>query len=96
MTILIYLLELLDLKVMVVLGHRGIESIIYQLKTDKFDRLKLGIALDGYNMRPSEQFVLKPFPKQYHQDIESVITESVEAIEYYLNNGIVETMNQFN
>lgn len=77
-------------------GHRGIESIIYQLKTDKFDRLKLGIALDGYNMRPSEQFVLKPFPKQYHQDIESVIAESVEAIEYYLNNGIVETMNQFN
>ena len=47
-------------------------------------------------MRPSEQFVLKPFPKQYHQDIESVIAESVEAIEYYLNNGIVETMNQFN
>ena len=47
-------------------------------------------------MRPSEQFVLKPFPKQYHQDIKSVITESVEAIEYYLNNGIVETMNQFN
>ena len=77
-------------------GHKGIESIIYQLKTDKFDRLKLGIALDGYNMRPSEQFVLKPFPKQYHKDVESVIVKSVEAIEYYLNNGIVETMNQFN
>ena len=47
-------------------------------------------------MRPSEQFVLKPFPKQYNQDVESVIAKSVEAIEYYLNNDIVETMNQFN
>ncbi len=77
-------------------GHKGIESIIYHLKTDQFDRLKLGIALEGVNMRPSEHFVLKPFPKQYHQDVEMVIAKSVDALEFYINSGITETMNQFN
>ena len=77
-------------------GHKGIESIIYHLKTDQFDRLKLGISLDGINMRPSEHFVLKPFPKQYYEDVQTVISKSVEALEYYFNNGITETMNQFN
>ena len=77
-------------------GHKGIESIIYHLKTDQFDRLKLGIALDGINMRPSEHFVLKPFPKQFNQDVETVIARSVDALDYYFNSGITETMNQFN
>jgi len=77
-------------------GHKGIESIIYHLKTDKFDRLKLGIALDGFSMRPLEHFVLKPFPKEYSDDVEMVIMKSVDALDFYFNNGIVETMNQFN
>ena len=47
-------------------------------------------------MRPSEHFVLKPFPKQYHQDVEMVIAKSVDALEFYINSGITETMNQFN
>ena len=45
-------------------GHKGIESIIYQLESEDFQRLKLGIALEDINMKPSEKYVLTPFPKK--------------------------------
>jgi len=76
-------------------GHNGLKSIIYNLETDTFDRLKLGIATSA-KMRPSEIYVLKPFQKKYNKLIEQVINDATEAINYYLENGINKTMNNFN
>jgi len=76
-------------------GHNGLKSIIYNLETDNFDRLKLGIATST-KMRPSEIYVLKPFQKKYNKLIEQVINDATEAINYYLANGINKTMNNFN
>tara|TARA_Y100001970_G_scaffold275829_1_gene377579 strand:- start:1887 stop:2462 length:576 start_codon:yes stop_codon:yes gene_type:complete len=76
-------------------GHNGIKSIIYHMKTDRFDRLKIGIATSMV-MRPSEKYVLKPFPKKYNKLINDVIDYSVEGINCYLKNGIDKTMNNFN
>ena len=76
-------------------GHNGIKSIIYHLKTDCFDRLKLGIATSMI-MRPSEKYVLKPFPKKYNNLINEVSDYAIDGINYYLDNGIKKTMNNFN
>ena len=76
-------------------GHNGIKSIIYHLGTDSFDRLKLGIAT-SMNMRPSEQYVLKAFPKKYNNLVDEVIENATSGINYYLKNGISKTMNNFN
>tara|TARA_Y100001968_G_scaffold299815_1_gene310737 strand:- start:835 stop:1401 length:567 start_codon:yes stop_codon:yes gene_type:complete len=76
-------------------GHNGIKSIIYQLNTDVFDRLKIGIATD-LNMRPSEVYVLKPFPKKYIDLVNEVIESASDGINYYLNNDITSTMNNYN
>jgi len=76
-------------------GHRGIESTIYHLKTENFDRLKLGIATDE-PMRPSEKYVLSPFSKKLNEDVSSSIEHATSAVEYYLNHSITETMNKFN
>jgi PTH1 family peptidyl-tRNA hydrolase len=77
-------------------GHKGIESIIYQLETEDFHRLKIGIALNDISMRPSEHYVLKPFPKKYKEDVETMIIRAVDALEFYFQNSIVETMNKYN
>ena len=37
-------------------GHNGIKSVIYHLKSNEFDRLKIGIATDT-KMRPSEHYL---------------------------------------
>ena len=77
-------------------GHRGIENIIYQLGSESFIRLRLGIAIEGLHMRPSERYVLSPFPKEYKDELDLVINKSVDGLEYLLDNGIVKTMNEFN
>ena len=47
-------------------------------------------------MRPSEKYVLSPFPKEYNEEIDLVINKSIEGLEYLLNNGVTKTMNKFN
>tara|TARA_Y100001970_G_C14177859_1_gene828069 strand:- start:783 stop:1346 length:564 start_codon:yes stop_codon:yes gene_type:complete len=76
-------------------GHKGIDSIIYQLKDDSFDRLRLGIATDEI-MRPSEKYVLSPFHRSYQKEIENIIDNVHDSIHYYLKNSVEETMNKFN
>ena len=76
-------------------GHNGMKSIIYHLKTDCFDRLKIGIATSMV-MRPSEKYVLKPFPKKYNNLINEVLDNTTDRIDYYLKNGIEKTMNDYN
>jgi len=76
-------------------GHRGVESIIYHLKSENYNRLRLGIATDEH-MRPAEKYVLKPFPEKYNDEIKIVINHACDALDYFLDNGIIEAMNKFN
>jgi len=77
-------------------GHKGIESIIYHLHTEEFNRLKLGIALNDINMKPSEKYVLAPFPKKYSDDLNDIIVKSADSIDFFLNHTIEQTMNKYN
>jgi len=76
-------------------GHNGIKSIIYHLGTDCFDRLKIGIGT-SMKMRPSEQYVLKSFPKKYNSLVNEVIENATLGISYYLEKGMSKAMNNFN
>lgn len=75
-------------------GHNGIKSIIQHVGTKNFDRLKIGIGPQP-NI-PSENYVLQNFPKENLQELKSVLTTSVEAVKYYLDNGIEKSQNKFN
>ena len=76
-------------------GHKGIESIIYHLNNDSFNRLRLGIATDG-KMRPSEKYVLTPFPKNLNKERKIIIENACDSIDFYLNHDLQSTMNHFN
>jgi len=76
-------------------GHRGLDSIIYHLQSEDFIRLKIGIATN-LDMRPSERYVLKPFPSKYNNDISLAVKKACEALEFFLENTINDTMNKFN
>lgn len=76
-------------------GHRGLDSIIYHLRNDQFIKLKLGIATD-VDMRPSERYVLKPFPVKHNECIMSTIDRACEGLDFWLVNTISDTMNEFN
>ena len=76
-------------------GHKGIESIIYHLRSEKFNRLRIGIATDD-EMKPSERYVLSPFHHQHKEDINRMIEKACDGIDYFLTNELKETMNKFN
>jgi len=76
-------------------GHKGIESIIYQIQSENFNRLRIGIATDD-DMRPAERYVLSPFKDEQKESVNEMIEKACEGIEYYLSHDIKETMNQFN
>jgi peptidyl-tRNA hydrolase len=47
-------------------------------------------------MKPSEHYVLKPFPKQYEELVNQTIIKAADALDFYFENSIVETMNKYN
>lgn len=75
--------------------HRGMENIIYQLRSDQFPRIRLGIATDE-NMRPAEKYVLKPFRSEDLTEAESMVKRGADALDNLLVRGLNHTMNHFN
>ena len=74
-------------------GHNGIKSIIKHLGTKDFDRLKIGI---GPQIGPSENYVLQNFPKEQTDELKEVLTRAVEAVKFYLENGMEKSQNTYN
>ena len=75
--------------------HRGLENIIYHLKSNEFPRIRFGIGSEE-NMRPAEQYVLKPFKKEKIKDVNASIDKAVEVLDNIVINGLGHTMNHFN
>ena len=76
-------------------GHKGMESIIYQLESEDFNRLRIGISAEN-EMGPSERYVLSPFPKDWKEKINEIIEKACDGIDYFLTHDMKETMNNFN
>ncbi len=76
-------------------SHRGLESVIYSIQTNKFPRLRFGIATDE-EMRPSEEYVLKPFKDSDQTTVLKTIGKAADALDSMLFNGIEKTMNRVN
>ena len=75
--------------------HKGLENIIYQLQSNQFPRFRLGIGTD-VNMRPSENYVLKPFQIDDHPNAEVMVNRCADAIDNLLVKGLDQTMNYYN
>jgi len=76
-------------------GQKGLDSIIYHLKTDQFSRLKIGIG-NKDNKKPLKSYVLSPFQESDSLLIEETINQCCEAVDFFLNHNINETMNKYN
>jgi peptidyl-tRNA hydrolase, PTH1 family len=77
-------------------GHKGIESIIQQLKTNDFVRIRIGIQPKRGKPKQVERFVLKTFTKEEILLLEAAIQNTVEALDLILKQGVQQAMNQYN
>lgn len=60
-------------------GHNGLASIIRQLQTRDFARLRLGVGLNPEGV-PLEEYVLEDFKKEELETVEKVIDRAVDFI----------------
>jgi len=77
-------------------GHKGVESIIRELKTKNFIRFRIGIRNQELRIKNVEKFVLQKFSKEEEKIVKKVIQKTVEAIEFFLKEGLEKAMSKFN
>lgn len=83
-------------------GHNGIDSIIRELGSRDFIRIKVGIGRPGretndkYYNDDVVDFVLSNFPRDEKKELEPVIETVISAIVCLITEGLEPAMNKFN
>jgi peptidyl-tRNA hydrolase, PTH1 family len=76
-------------------GNRGLASIIEQLGTQEFPRLRIGIGHPPGQMSGAD-YVLQNFPPAEQELLELVLKHAVEAAQVFVKSGLETAMNQYN
>jgi PTH1 family peptidyl-tRNA hydrolase len=74
-------------------GHNGLKSIISNLSSDVFTRIKIGVGQPQNSMIPH---VLGKFSKEDRVLVEKTFDASIKAVETIIAKGCTEAMNDFN
>ena len=76
-------------------GHKGVRSIIAELDTEDFPRIRLGIGPAPPEQDPVE-FLLSAFSNEEAAAVDRAVETVVSAAECLLEEGINIAMNRFN
>jgi PTH1 family peptidyl-tRNA hydrolase len=76
-------------------GHKGVQSIIQELGSSDFLRVKIGI---GKPLDPEQgaDYVLSPFAAEERSLVKESIEQAAEAIEAIIVSGKDQAMNRYN
>jgi PTH1 family peptidyl-tRNA hydrolase len=74
-------------------GHNGIKSIISEISTDEFPRIKVGVGQPQYNL---VDHVLGTFNTEDRQVIEKVFNVVSDSVECIIKSNVQEAMNKYN
>ena len=72
-------------------GHNGMKSIIHELGTEEFQRIRIGI---GYQDKIN--YVIGKIPEKEISELEKGVDKAEEAVIEIIKNGIDIGMNKFN
>jgi PTH1 family peptidyl-tRNA hydrolase len=76
-------------------GQKGMGSIIQQLSTQNFSRLRMGIGRPPGQMNPAD-YVLQRFTSADQEVLALVLDRAVEAVRIFIHEGLNAAMNQYN
>ena len=76
-------------------GHRGIESMLAELGTDEFVRVRFGVGRPpaGWD---SADYVLGKFAAEEQEIVRASVVKAADAVEAILKEGAAPAMNRFN
>jgi peptidyl-tRNA hydrolase, PTH1 family len=76
-------------------GHNGLKSIIAEIGTDEFTRLRIGIQPE-HPIADSRRFVLDTFSRSESTLVEETLERSCTALRILISDGALTAMQQFN
>lgn len=76
-------------------GHKGLDSLIAELGTDRFPRVRVGIAT-GDESGDLREWVLSEIPVSRAGQVVQVVEMAADAVETVLTRGIGAAMTMFN
>jgi PTH1 family peptidyl-tRNA hydrolase len=76
-------------------GHKGLASIVQQLGSNDFVRVRIGIGKPETKER-TVGHVLSGFGKEESAQLEEIASRAVSAVRTILQSGLAQAMNQFN
>jgi PTH1 family peptidyl-tRNA hydrolase len=78
-------------------GHNGLYSIIYQLNSIEFTRIRCGIRKETMLLKsPMAEFVLSRFDPEEIKPVQAMVGRAAQAALEFAEHGIARTMNKFN
>jgi len=75
-------------------GHRGVLSVMAELDTEEFLRVKLGVGRPPPEVWP-EDYVLSPFSREEAALIPELVARAALAVETLLTEGLAAARNRF-
>ncbi|NIP39716.1 MAG: aminoacyl-tRNA hydrolase [Candidatus Dadabacteria bacterium] len=76
-------------------GHKGIKSIISNIGSDNFPRVRIGVG-KPYDKDRVIKHVLSNFNKEQNEELKQVLESAKESVYEIITNGIEKAMNRFN
>lgn len=77
-------------------GHNGLRSIIGQLHSDQFPRVKIGVGQKPHPDYDMADWVLGKFSKEDRKTIDATIERALDAIECIFSKGMDQAMSRYN
>ena len=77
-------------------GHNGLRSIIGQLHSDQFPRLKIGVGAKPHPDYDMADWVLGHFSKEDRKAVDAAIDRALDAMECLFTQGIDKAMSWYN
>lgn len=77
-------------------GHNGLKSIIYQLQSDEFPRVKMGVGSPNHADYDLADYVLGRFTKEEIPVMENAIIRAKKAVEEIIMHNVESAMNKYN
>ncbi len=77
-------------------GHNGMKSIIYQINSDLFPRIKIGVGSPDNPDFDLADYVLGKFTKSEIKELIPIAVKTADAVGEIIKNGIEKAMSSYN
>ncbi len=76
-------------------GHNGLKSLIGEIQTDRFARVRMGVGPER-EVEDSTEYLLGRFGNAEREEIAPMLDLAADAVELILREGSEKAMNRFN